>query len=524
MNQTPWKAVILDMDGVITKTANVHARAWKSLFDEFFQLRTSRQGESHEPFEIERDYRRYVDGKSRNDGVRSFLESRGIQLPEGDAAEEPNWKTICGLGNHKNKIFHEFLQQGGVEAYEDALEQLGAWKHAGLKLAVISSSRNCEAVLRAVHLLTVFDVKVDGNDVAELGLNGKPAPDIFLRAARQLGVEPDEAMVIEDAIAGVEAGRQGGFAMVVGVARDREADAYWQAGADRVVHDLRELGAVEQDARGGETLPAPAWALAQAVAIADRLQGKQLALFLDYDGTLTPIVRRPEDAALSDRMRSLLSALAPCCTLAIVSGRDRQDAQDMVQLDQLVYAGSHGFDIRGPGGLEMQQQDACRALPELDAAERDLRPCIDAIDGVRLERKRFAIAVHYRDVRNEDGIQQVEQAIDAVLGGHTGLRKKGGKKIFELQPDVEWDKGHAVSWLTEALGLDHPGVVVMYLGDDVTDEDAFRVLATQEDGIGIRVGDPSVETRARYYLRDCDEVQEFLQSLLLLRKNAGGES
>jgi trehalose 6-phosphate phosphatase len=221
------------------------------LFDEYFQLRTGRQGESHEPFEIERDYRLYVDGKSREDGVRSFLESRGIQLPPGDPTEEPNWKTVCGLGNRKNKTFHELLQQSGVEAYEDALEQIGAWKHAGLKLAVISSSRNCEAVLRAVHLLDVFDGKVDGNDVAELGLNGKPAPDIFLRAAEQLGVEPGDAMVIEDAIAGVEAGCQGGFGMVVGVARDRAADTYWQAGADRVVHDLRELGMVEQEPSGG---------------------------------------------------------------------------------------------------------------------------------------------------------------------------------------------------------------------------------------------------------------------------------
>jgi trehalose-phosphatase len=524
MNQKLWNAVILDMDGVITQTARVHARAWKCMFDEYLQQRNSREQEVQEPFSIERDYHQYVDGKSRNDGVRSFLESRGIQIPDGDPSEEPNWDTVSGLGNRKNEIFHELLQEEGVEVYDDAVQQIEMWKREGLKVAVISSSRNCEAVLKAVGLLDVFDAKVDGNDVATLGLSGKPAPDIFLRAAQQLGVEPDEAMVIEDAIAGVEAGCRGGFAMVVGVARDREADAYWQAGAHRVVHDLRELGPANREAGSQSPRETPASALEQATAIADRLDGKELALFLDYDGTLTPIVRRAEDAVLSEPMRSLLAELAQHCTVAIVSGRDRRDAEGMVQLDNLVYAGSHGFDIRGPDGLEMQHQDARHLLPELDAAEEKLRAPLESIDGARVERKKFAIAVHYRDVGSDEGIGQIEEAVDAVLAEHAGLRKRGGKKIFELQPDVPWDKGHAVSWLTEALELDHAGVVVMYLGDDVTDEDAFRVLAKGENGIGIRVGDANAGTRASYYLDDCDQVEEFLRSLLRMLQTKKDES
>jgi trehalose-phosphatase len=525
MKGKPWKAVILDMDGVITQTARVHARAWKSMFDEYLQQRSSRGHDGQEPFDIQRDYHQYVDGKSRDDGVRSFLESRGIQIPDGDQSEEPNWDTVSGLGNRKNSFFHELLEVEGVQVYEDTVQQIEHWKREGRKVAVISSSRNCEDVLKAVRLLDVFDAKVDGNDVAELGMNGKPAPDIFLRAAQQLGVEPGEAMVIEDAISGVEAGRRGGFGMVVGVARGREADAYRQAGADRVVHDLRELDMADDDTPDEGSHEAPASALDRAETIAARLDGKELALFLDYDGTLTPIVRRAEDAILTQTMRSLLAALAEHCTVAIVSGRDRRDAEGMVQLDKLVYAGSHGFDIRGPGGLEMQHQDARRMLPDLDAAEETLRSRIDAIDGARVERKKFAIAVHYRDVRGEEGIGQVEAAVDAVLAEHAGLRKRGGKKIFELQPDVPWDKGHAVSWLTEALGLDHAGVVVMYLGDDVTDEDAFRVLAKVENGLGIRVGGADAETLASYCLRDCDEVEEFLQSLLpMLQKKRKGES
>jgi trehalose-phosphatase len=514
MKRTPWKAVILDMDGVITQTARVHARAWKTMFDEYLQRRTIGGQDEQEPFDIQRDYHQYVDGNSRDDGVRRFLASRGIQIPDGDPREEPNWDTVAGLGNRKNAIFHNLLQEEGVQVYEDTVEQIQKWKREGRKIAVISSSRNCEAVLKAVSLLDVFDAKVDGNDVAELGLKGKPSPDIFLRAAQQLGVEPNEALVIEDAISGVEAGRRGEFRLVVGVARGREATPYRQAGADRVVDDLRELDTMDDNTPGEGLHAAPASALEQAAEIADRLDGKELALFLDYDGTLTPIVRRAEDAILSEAMRSLLSALAEHCTVTIVSGRDRGDAEGMVQLDHLVYAGSHGFDIRGPDGLEMQHQAARRLLPELDAAEEELRSQIASINGARVERKKFAIAVHYRDVSSDQEIGQVEQAVNAVLAEYAGLRKRGGKKIFELQPDVPWDKGHAVSWLTEALQLDHAGVLVMYLGDDVTDEDAFQVLANQENGIGIRVGDANADTCASYTLGDCGEVEEFLRSLL----------
>jgi trehalose-phosphatase len=515
-----WKAVILDMDGVITQTARVHARAWKSMFDEYLHRRTRRGHDEQEPFDIQRDYHQYVDGKSRDDGARSFLESRGIRIPDGGQGEQPNWDTISGLGDRKNAIFHELLQEGGVEVYEDTVQQIRNWKREGLKVAVISSSRNCEAVLKAVRLLEVFDAKVDGNDVAQLGLSGKPAPDIFLRAARQLGVEPGEAIVIEDAISGVEAGRRGGFAMVVGIARGREAAPYQQAGADRVVHDLRELNVADDDTSDQGSHETPASALQQAAAIAARLDGKELALFLDYDGTLTPIVRRAEDAVLSESMRSLLAALAERCTVAIVSGRDRRDAESMVQLDNLVYAGSHGFDIRGPDGLEMQHQDASHLLPELDAAEQELRSQVGPIKGARVERKKFAIAVHYRDVRDQE-IGKIQKAVDAVLAEHEGLRKRGGKKIFEVQPDVPWDKGHAVSWLTEALQLDPSEVLVLYLGDDVTDEDAFRVLANQENGIGIRVGDGDADTRAMYGLDDCGEVEDFLRLVLRMLPNKG---
>ncbi len=516
MSRKKFRAAILDMDGVITQTADVHARAWKRMFDEYLESREDRDGQSHEPFDADREYRQYVDGMPRYDGVKSFLASRGIELPFGTERDAPDRETVCGLGNRKNAIFHELLEQDGVEAYEDTVEQIGKWQRAGLKVAVISSSRNCEAILKAARLLDVFEAKVDGNDGPRLGLKGKPAPDVFLHAAQELGVEPREAIVVEDAIAGVQAGRRGAFGMVVGVARNRETDDLLQAGADCVVHDLREIPSTNDDPPGDDRLQTPDSAIEHSTRIANRVRDRQLALFLDYDGTLTPIVRRPEDATLTDDMRSLLADLASQTTVAIVSGRDRRDVEAMVAVENLAFAGSHGFDIRGPGGLHMQQEDAQRALPELDEAERQLRPHVESIEGARLERKKFAIAVHFREVNSDDDVGRLEAVVDDVVHACPGLRKRGGKKIFELQPDVDWDKGYAVSWLIEALGFDHSGVVVIYIGDDVTDEDAFRVLRYRETGIGIRVAAFTSRTHAAYYLRDCDEVHDFLKSLLMM--------
>jgi alpha,alpha-trehalase len=356
---------------------------------------------------------------------------------------------------------------------------------------------------------------VDGNDLGPLCLEGKLAPDVFLHAARRLGVEPSQAIVVEDAISGVQAAREGRLDLVVGVAREHEANDLCKAGAEVVLQELRELQSVEQYQSGQDQLrPPPASVLENVDEIASRLKRRKVVLFLDYDGVLTPIVRRPEEAILSNEMRFLLHQLAGRCTVAIVSGRDRQDAEDMVQVENLVYAGSHGFDIRGPKGLAMQHEDAKKLLPELDEAERQLRQRITGVTGAHLERKRFAIAVHYREVANEHDVKYVEKIVDEVRQEYPGLRKKGGKKVFELQPDVEWDKGHAVLWLVQALELDKPDRIILYIGDDVTDEDAFQALRRRDGGVGIRVGLPDSGTDAVYYLRDCDEVRQFLQSLL----------
>jgi alpha,alpha-trehalase len=511
MSERRFRAVILDMDGVVTRTAHLHARAWKETFDPFLEELQEAEGRAYEPFHIEADYRGYVDGKPRYDGAASFLASRGIQIPRGTPDDDPGESTVCGLGNRKNERFQRLLEEEGAEAFPDAVEQIETWREAGLCLGLITSSRNGAAILEATGLTHLFDTRIDGVDAAQLEIPGKPAPDVFLEAARRLKVAPEEAVVVEDAVAGVEAGRDGGFGLVVGVARHGEGDLA-SAGAHQVVQDLREINLMverRQADEGQGDLPRPA--MDHLDEILDRMTSGHLALFLDYDGTLTPIVRRPEDALLSETMRDLLEGLAERATVAVVSGRDLMDVQEKVGLEDIQYAGSHGFDIAGPQGLRMRYEEAESSLPELDQAQEELEEKLAGVEGARVERKHFAIAVHYREVA-ADQVDQVEAAVDQVMDGLTTLRKKGGKKIFELQPDVEWDKGRAVDWLLKKLELTGPDVVPVYIGDDVTDEDAFEVIGNQ--GLGIRIAPADEPTFATYQLDDTDELADFLARLV----------
>ena len=236
-----FDAVLFDLDGVITDTAAVHARAWKTMFDAYLRQRAKATGTAFEPFTIERDYKTYVDGKPRYDGVRSFLLSRGIELPEGTPADPAEAETVCGLGNRKNDLVNQLIEDEGVVVYDGSVRLLHQLRDAGVRLAIVSSSKNCVTVLRNAGLLDLFDARVDGVVAAERGLPGKPAPDTFLAAARDLGATPERAVVVEDAISGVQAGRAGGFGLVVGVDRDGDPGALRGNGADVVVTDLGDL-------------------------------------------------------------------------------------------------------------------------------------------------------------------------------------------------------------------------------------------------------------------------------------------
>jgi beta-phosphoglucomutase family hydrolase len=234
-------ACLFDLDGVLTQTAKVHAAAWKQMFDDFLEARTERTGAQIAPFQLPTDYDRSVDGKLRLDGVRSFLATRGIELPEGSASDGPGVDTVHGLGARKNKLVLQLIREQGVDRYEGSVRFAEAVRDHGYRRAVVSSSKNCEAVLESAGISDLFEVRIDGIVADREALPGKPAPDMFLAAARALGVEPAHAAVFEDAIAGVEAGRAGSFGWVVGVDRTGQAEALSGHGADIVVHDLSEL-------------------------------------------------------------------------------------------------------------------------------------------------------------------------------------------------------------------------------------------------------------------------------------------
>jgi trehalose 6-phosphate phosphatase len=456
--KSKYDAVLFDLDGVVTKTAKVHAAAWKRLFDAYLK---KRDGDAFEPFDVETDYLRYVDGKPRYDGVKSFLESRDIHLPYGSPSDPPDRETICGLGNKKNRYFLTQLEKGWVEVYPTSVDLIRKLRSRDFKTAIVSSSANCGEVLDAAEIADLFDAKVDGVDSEEQGLRGKPAPDIFIEAARRVGVEPQRAIVVEDAISGVEAGKNGRFGCVIGVDRGRQAEDLKSGGADVVVKDLDEIAVGEESDSGSDAESLPS-ALESIEEIRRETKGKRLAVFLDYDGTMTPIVRKPEDANMSESMRRTVRDLAGRFAVAVISEE------------------------------------------------------LGRIQGSQVERKKFSIAVHYRQVEQKD-LDAVKDAVERVAKEFPDLRESSGKKIFELQPDIDWNKGKALLWLLEKLDLDGPDVVPLYIGDDTTDEDAFEVLA--ERGIGIIVRDGPRPTKARYALEDPDQVRTFLEALI---SEAGG--
>ena len=236
-----YDAVLFDLDGVLTSTAEIHADAWKQMFDEYLRRRAAVTGEPFRAFDINTDYRLYVDGRPRYEGVAQFLASRNIQLPRGTPASPDTEQSVCGLGNFKDRLVHKQIEAGRVKSFPGSVAFLKEVRARGLHTAVVTSSRNCTLVLKAAGIDGLFATQVDGRTIEDDGLAGKPAPDSFLLAAKRLGVSPSRAVVVEDAISGVQAGRAGNFALVIGVDRHGDADALCKNGAHVVVQDLGDL-------------------------------------------------------------------------------------------------------------------------------------------------------------------------------------------------------------------------------------------------------------------------------------------
>ncbi len=497
-----FKAVILDMDGVITKTAKVHAKAWKKMFDEFLE---KREGQNFRPLDLKIDYKRYIDGIPRLDGIRGFLKSRNIDIPEGNPDDDHEKNTVNGLGKRKNKIFRDVIEKNGVQVYEDTVEMIKKWEKENIKLAVISSSKNCKYIMEKSGLEDMFEVRVDGNTLKEENIRGKPEPDMFIKAAEYLNVKIEETIIIEDAIQGVQAGKKGKFACVVGVARNGEEKSLKEAGADIVVKKLTELSYM--DKKTPETLPNALKEIEELFAIKG---SRKITIFLDYDGTLTPIISDPDAAELPDDNRKIITDLSNSTPVAIVSGRDLKDLKSKIEIDTVIYAGSHGFDITGPDGLEMVHESDKEVTPALDEAEKRLKEQLKDIRGAYIERKKFAIAVHYRNV-DEKQVQKVKDAVQKEADRQDILKTGSGKKILELKPNINWNKGYALDWLTEKLAWNKEKYLRIYIGDDITDEDGFEALI--EEGIGILVGTHGEKTFATFALRNTNEVTKFLQHI-----------
>jgi beta-phosphoglucomutase family hydrolase len=236
-----FDAVLFDLDGVLTDTARLHAACWKQMFDEYLQKRSAENREVFRAFDTDADYRLHVDGKPRYDGVRDFLSSRGITIAEGTPDDPPQIETVCGLGNRKDDLLNEMIERTGVEPFQGSVRLIHHLRRSNFKIAVVTSSQSCTAVLEAANLDSFFEVRVDGNVIHAQQLEGKPAPDAFLLAAKLLRVEPARAVVIEDAISGVQAGINGHFGLVIGVARKGNAEELQRNGAHVVVNDLAEL-------------------------------------------------------------------------------------------------------------------------------------------------------------------------------------------------------------------------------------------------------------------------------------------
>jgi alpha,alpha-trehalase len=470
-----YDAVIFDMDGVVTDSASIHRAAWTDLFDSFLASRSPVAGEGLTPF-TETDYERYVDGKPRYDGVTDFLASRGISLPLGQESDAVAAGTACGLGNYKDQLFLQRVARNGVPAFDTTVQFVRRLRAAGVRAAVFSASRHCAQILTAAGIGDLFPVRVDGVVAESLGLPGKPDPAMLFEAARRLDASPERTVVVEDAEAGVAAGRRGGFGLVIGVDRVGHADRLLAGGADRIVTDLAQV----RLRSGFRTMSEVSDALAYWPRIADRLDTGRVAVLLDFDGTLSQIVPDPAAATLVEGVGEMLARLAGRCPVAVVSGRELDDLRKRVDVPGIWYAGCHGFELLAPDGTQHVRESGVAAETAIGCAATELTRELGDIPGVVLEHKRFALAVHHRGVSDER-IGEVVAAVHRV-GRDTGLHVSAGRKVTELRPDSGWNKGRAVQWVLEHVG---GPVVPVYVGDDLTDEDAFDAITS--DGVPIVV-------------------------------------
>ncbi|MBV8292852.1 MAG: trehalose-phosphatase, partial [Mycobacterium sp.] len=390
--------------------------------------------------------------------------------------------------------------EAGEPAPESTAMLARRLREAGVATAVYSPGRQCERVLQAAGIAELFGA------IAEApGPGAKADAAVLLQAVAKLGVVPERSVVVEACRPGVETARNGGFAAVIGVDRDGRADELLRGGADVVVLDLADIEVRTGDKRMSER-PNALDSYGQLIGI---LAGRQTLMCFDYDGTLSEIVADPDAATLVAGAAEALEHLTKQCPVAILSGRDLADIRDRVGLPGIWYAGSHGFELIGPDGSYHQYDAAAAVVPVLESAAADLRDELSQFPGARVEHKRFAVAVHYRNVAAER-VAEVIAAAHRHGRGH-GLRVTSGRKVVELRPDIDWDKGTALAWVRDRIPQTGR-VVPIYIGDDLTDEDAFDAIRFSGIGIVVRNDeDGNRPTAASFTLRSPGEVRDFVR-------------
>ncbi|TPG32701.1 trehalose-phosphatase [Mycolicibacterium hodleri] len=409
---------------------------------------------------------------------------------------------------------------GDVPAFGPTVELARNLQGIGVAAAAYSSNPHCQQALKAAGIDDLFGVCIDGL-AGERGTAERPRPAVLLDATRRLGVRPQRCVVVEASDAGVAAGRTGGFALVIGIGGSDRAEDLTRHGADVVLADLAEVAVRAGDERVSE-LPNALESYGQLIGVTS---ARESMLFLDFDGTLSPIVSDPGSASLVDGAAEALELVAGVCPVAILSGRDLADVRERVGIPGIWYAGSHGFELTGPDGTHHQNDDAAAFVPVLESVAADLRRTLANVPGVRVEHKRFAVAVHYREVEPEHVAEIVSAAHG--FGAPNGLRVTGGRMVVELRPDIDWDKGTTLAWIRDRI--DPSGArLPIYIGDDLTDEDAFD--AVRFDGVGIVVAhdeDGDRKTAAQFALGSPEQVREFMQrgsQWLAYKRQASGES
>lgn len=503
------KAVLCDLDGVLTRTASLHARAWKQLFDGLLHRMAVDCGIEFKAFDIAKDYPALVDGKPRLEGIRSYLKAYKIAIPEGKTGDSAEVLSVQGLAKKKNELFHDLLAEEGVEKFDASIAALRDWKARGMRLAVVSSSKNCRPVLKAAGISSLFEVIVDGSDAEQEKLKGKPYPHTFLYAAKLLEMPPEDCAVVEDAAAGIEAAVKGNFGLAVGIKNENNFDLLQKAKAGCVLQNLGEISYTGKSLRFPVTHDklkkfSTAW-------LSKTFKRKRPVFFWDYDGTLTPIAAHPEDALLPPPVREKLLLLSSLAPVTIISGRDMVDVKALVGIDDIFYAGSHGFEIEGPGDENFSLPEGSEIISVVQEIIPLLKKKLQNFTGIQVESKKFAVAVHYRNAPG-DAEKNIIETVQEVVSQFPQLKTGEGKKVLEIRSVIDWDKGKAMRWICDKLELNRAGFYHFYVGDDVTDEDAFRALP--EQGMGILVGTHAKSTYADYTITGQEVVSALLDEFI----------